>query len=866
MNTSKDNRDGATNTVSGDISGSTVIQGQNIRVAHHAAHEVNWPIRIGAIPEEAAHFQHRAIADQLEEVLNNSGTVVLRQVLSGTGGVGKTQLAAHHARTLTRSTDPDKRVDLLIWANASTRDQITFAYAQAAQLLFATVPDDPEHAASLFLTWLQDPHKHRDRRWLIVWDDLADPSQVSNLWPPHDQPHGRVLVTTRRRDSSLTTQGRHLIDVDVYTPEEAHAFLTRAADDAGVPHTLTDLESLARDLGYLPLALGQAITYMAELGMGCKNYLQVFHDRMRTLAEVFPDWDTPTPLAATWDLSLEQADAFIPKGIARPMMGLIALLDGTGIPQQVLTAPPILEYLAAHRIHEKDTPPTAAQPSLHPSRAHRLIAGLTRVLGLAPAASRNAPATPELTTDEALRALANLERLNLMACTALHRDREQAEFGGILVGAHQLVQRATREHTATRPTWHSVRALADALLQVWPEIERDASLAERLRRNTIVLGSHRTAEEHSSQDWLWEPDGHMVLFRAGRSLDECGLAQDAVSYWEIMVDHARNYLGPNHLGVFAARNNHAKALGQTGAFMKAATVYEQLLKDETRALGPDHPNTLRDRGNLTLMLIEAGKSVSGTDSYENVLQGLERVLGPDNLNVLIIRNNLAHSRGEDGDTAGAIQDFRLLIRDQERILGPEHPETLKSRHNLAERVHQIGDIGSAKGDIKEILADQVRILGPDHESTFRTRQTIAEWKGIEGDTQGAVSDYERILSDRLRTLGPDHIQTLNARHNMAVWRTQAGGSDLALVELEALLEDEIRVLGSDHLNTFTTRTIISTLHFENGNIVEAIKILDSLFRDQKKLFGPNHPDTVLSARALKMFRAGYDGGSQSWEG
>ena len=130
---------------------------------------------------------------------------------------------------------------------------------------------------------------------------------------PARGPHGRVLVTTRRRDHSLTQQGRHLLEVDVYTPDEAHTFLTQALDEAGIGHTPPELDCLARDLGYLPLALGQAVTYMAELGLGPAAFRELFGDRMRTLFEVFPDWESPTPLAATWDLSLTRADTFTPR-------------------------------------------------------------------------------------------------------------------------------------------------------------------------------------------------------------------------------------------------------------------------------------------------------------------------------------------------------------------------------------------------------------------------------------------------------------------------------------------------------------------------------------------------------------------------
>ncbi|WP_444963934.1 hypothetical protein [Nocardiopsis sp. M1B1] len=100
-----------------------------------------WPIRVGTIPEEADHFQRRAIADQLDAALDRFGAVVLRQVLSGAGGVGKTQLAARHARSQREIATPDRMVDMLVWSDASSREQITYAYAQAARSLFTNAPE-----------------------------------------------------------------------------------------------------------------------------------------------------------------------------------------------------------------------------------------------------------------------------------------------------------------------------------------------------------------------------------------------------------------------------------------------------------------------------------------------------------------------------------------------------------------------------------------------------------------------------------------------------------------------------------------------------------------------------------------------------
>ncbi|SIO90186.1 FxSxx-COOH system tetratricopeptide repeat protein [Nocardiopsis sp. JB363] len=833
---------------------------------HYSSRKVDWPVRVGAIPEQAGHYQHRAIADHLGTALSSFGTVVLRQVLSGTGGVGKTQLAARHARALARVTDSESRVDVLVWANAASREQITFAYAQAAQQLFTAVPENPEDAAQLFLIWLQDPNKHQDRRWLIVWDDLADPTIVRDLWPPHDQPHGRVLVTTRRRDHSLNTQGRRLLDVDIYTLDEAHAFLTHALNEASVPHNTEELLDLAHTLGFLPLALGQAVTYMVELGMRCTDYLQLFRDRVRILDEVFPDWETRTPLAATWELSVQQADTFSPKGVARPMMGLIALMDGSGIPERILTAPAVLAYLDFYLTHNPAIP-APTKPTTSPMTAH-----------------------------EARTVLASLHRLNLITRTTPPLDPGETEPTDILVGAHQLVQRATREHAATQPTRKSVWALGDALLEVWPEIERNTTLVQLLRANTTALKSHGAPPTESTRGWLWETGGHIVLFRFGVSLGQTGQVEHTVKYWEDMVAETQKRMGNKHPSALIARANLAYWVGISGKPSESVTMFQDLLTDQLRTLGPDHESTLMTLANLANMIGRKGNLYAALDGFKQVLIKQENILGPNHsytfstlaniastcrqlgrfseaLNVykrlirempkvlgldhpetLSTRANYAYWHGETGDPTRAASLSEELLPDQLRVLGPNHPDTLTTRANITLWKGQAGNPIEAAQASERLLNDRMRVLGPEHPDTLTTRGDLAHWRGQSGDQAGAVSAYFDLLTDRLRILGSDHPDTLATRSRLAHWQGKAGNPHRAAIAFEKLLADRLRILGPDHPHSLATRHNLAVWTYKSGDAVKAMELLRDLVRDRERILGPDHPDSQSSGLLLQRWQ------------
>jgi hypothetical protein len=282
------------------------------------------------LPRPADCFQNRTALAQLEQAVAGGGTAVLCQVLAGMGGVGKTQLAAQLARTSLKAGD----LDLLVWITAVTRSGVVSAYAQAAAEVLGSDPADPEQAAHAFLAWLEPKPGTKQRRWLVVLDDLADPADLRGLWPPAS-PHGRTLVTTRRRDASLTGHGRHLVTVGLFTEAEAAAYLTNAlaAHDRTEPDD--QLTALAADLGHLPLALSQAAAYLIDADLDCAIYRTLLGDRAHTLTDVLPEPsslpdDQPAPVTAAWSLSIDWADHFTPAGLARPLLQLTSVLDPKG--------------------------------------------------------------------------------------------------------------------------------------------------------------------------------------------------------------------------------------------------------------------------------------------------------------------------------------------------------------------------------------------------------------------------------------------------------------------------------------------------------------------------------------------------------
>jgi hypothetical protein len=627
-----------TNSVDGDVSG-TVVQAGAIHGDVHVHPKTRRPVvtlphRTGVAPLQAAAFQTREGTTRLlAEALEHGDAAVLTgqsrvhtSVVSGLGGVGKTQVALDYAQRLWTAGE----VKLWAWVTAGSREAIVSSYARLAADLTGVEDPDPEDGARRLLEWLSATSV----RWLIVLDDVQTPADLQGLWPPATT-GGRVVVTTRRRDAALRGHGRCLVEVDVFTLPEAEAYLRSALTDQ--PHLVSGAAELAVELGCLPLALAQAAAFMLDRGLSCTDYQARWTRRWRNLASLLPEPEGlpdehRATVATTWSLSVEQANRLEPAGIAGALLEVASVLDPNGVPADLFTCPAVINLLAIGTGREVDA-------------------------------------------EQARDGLGCLHRLNLITM-----DLSPVSAA---VRVHALVQRATRDTMPPERLAAVTSAAADALLHIWPEIERDTTLGQVLRANTDALAD--VASEH-----LWKPDGHAVLFRAGRSLGNSGLVVEARDYFHRLHTTATQHLGPNHPGTLGTRNDLAHWRGEAGDPVGAAAATEELLADRLRVLGPDHPGTLTTRHNLARWRGEAGDPAGAAAAFEQLLADLLRILGPDHPGTLTTRHNLAYWQGEAGDPAGAAAAFEQLLADRQRILGPDHPHILTSRHNLAHWRQQSG--------------------------------------------------------------------------------------------------------------------------------------------------------------------------------
>jgi tetratricopeptide (TPR) repeat protein len=688
-----------------------------------------WPIRSGTVPALADGFSARLetvpglaaalpagaavalVPDRAAAPAAFPGPEAAPDAQDWLRSSGKTQLAAVFAESLWQSGG----VDLLVWTEATSRASVLSGYAAATAA--ATGRDQAsscESVAAQFLSWLGET----SRSWLVVLDDLADPANLDGLWPAG--PAGRVLVTSA--DAAAVPSSMRVVPVGPFSRREAISYLSgRLSAD---PDKRQGAIELAQDLDLEPVALAQASAVIANSPLSCREYRAQFVRRREQLAE--SSSARPSAAAMTWTFSFGRAGQLAPGGSAQLLLALAALLDGHGIPQTVLAAPAAGDFLAG---------------------------------------GGGVPASSE-------RALSALEQVGLLTFEPVTAPPT--------VRISPVLQAAVRAAMPEGMPDQAASSVADALLQAWPERELPGWPASGLRSCVAAL-------RRVTGDLLWDGGCHPLLVRAGDSLDRARLAGPAVDHWRDLATTGGRLLGGGHPDTMLAGQRLADAYLAAGRADDAVPWFQWVLDSLTHKLGPDHRDVIEARRRLGHALVAALQLPAAITALERAVPQFEQVYGRGNADTLGARDELAAAYLAAGRYPDAITLYRRTLADRERTQGARHPQTMTTRHGLADSYLASGRAKEAAAAYKRVVADRERVLGPDHLDTLMARNNLGAAYQQTGKTAAAELASEQAWAGFERVLGPRHPDTLRSRAGLAQVYRQLGRYG----DARALLRDTV---------------------------------------------------------------------------
>jgi len=266
--------------------------------------------------------------ERLERALD-AGPGVITQgpqaAVYGLGGIGKSELALQYA---VRNAD---RYTLVWWVDADSPEQIRNGLADLTRAIttgthsVAAAQATAEEAADWAIAWL-GAHPG----WLLIFDNVEN---VGDIEPALDRlTGGHVLITTRRATGwgGLCTP----LNLEVLDADAAVRLLAALIGDAR-PAPTTELAALAEELGWLPLALTQAGTYIAQTpGMTVERYRRLLKQAPSRLYAAAASGHDQRVMARVWEVTRERIARL--NSLAPRLLELLACYAPDHLPIDVL--------------------------------------------------------------------------------------------------------------------------------------------------------------------------------------------------------------------------------------------------------------------------------------------------------------------------------------------------------------------------------------------------------------------------------------------------------------------------------------------------------------------------------------------------
>ena len=184
-------------------------------------------------------------------------------------------------------------------------------------------------------------------------------------------------------------------------------------------------------------------------------------------------------------------------------------------------------------------------------------------------------------------------------------------------------------------------------------------------------------------------------------------------------------LPPDHPDLAASYNNVGTTYGNLGDHSKALEFKLKDLAICEKVLPPDHPDLATSYNNVGYTYGELGDHSKALEFKLKDLAICEKVLPPEHPHLAASYNNVGTTYGDLGDHNKALEFKLKALEICEKVLPPEHPSLAVSYNNVGMTYAEMEDFPKAAEYLKKALAIVEKVLPPTHPYIASTKRNLA---------------------------------------------------------------------------------------------------------------------------------------------
>jgi tetratricopeptide (TPR) repeat protein len=765
------------------------------------------------------------------------------QVISGTGGIGKTELATEYIHRNIAI------YQIIWWIRAEHPDRVREAFVKLGQRLAplqATADSAHDRTVAAVREELQSG---RWSSWLLVFDNVADPLDLQK-YIPASRPGGHVIITAREPNWPSYIESDN-IEVAPFTDAESVGFLRgrvrSLAQGTGIApaedeRRTTEARRLATTLGHLPIAVGHAAAYLVETGQSVGEYLTRFTENARQmLSERRPADPGPSDLSVPVSGTLAMSIQLLTPD-AEHLFNLCSFFSPEPIAAELFQQP----------TEGIDEPPGLAEFLSSPQRFRAARTQMDRL---------------SLARVDGARNLTQVHRV-VQAVTQGRLQLERIEaFRAYRAAADTLLARSNPGN----PDHASSDQVYDLSLQHLESDYRFLRTKNPALRTLIIdqvrrlhlRGGHVEAVKFG-QDALqvWRRSlGQDDLQVLGMSVEVAiamiigGRAADAHELILQIRPLLRRYTdGDGFKARLLCENIYGADRRARNQFREALDLDRAILSDFETVFGVDHERTLNVRANIAIDYRQLGQFGDALEADERTLEDRRRMMGDDDLNTLTSSNAVAHDMRGLGLYQESLDMVRRVVGAFEAVGGRENIRWLQACEGFATALRKAGHHWNALQESEQVHQRCRDYLGVDHMYTLRAAANLINDRRAVGNIDISYIESAEELAIETRDLcrgsGAPDVLLNTIMVNLASVQRVAGRPGEALTNDDPAMKGFIKTHGEKHPFTLSAKINYASDLAACGQLGEAIRIGQETLEKCRDQLGDDHPDTLIAASNL----------------
>ncbi len=273
-------------------------------------------------------------------------------------------------------------------------------------------------------------------------------------------------------------------------------------------------------------------------------------------------------------------------------------------------------------------------------------------------------------------------------------------------------------------------------------------------------------------------------------------------------------------------------------YKRAFAIYEQVY-------GTNHPKTAHSLNNLAILYSRTGDYDTAVAHYQRILAIYATILPPEHQDIARILNNLGLTYIRQGAYKRALTYCEQSLDIREQIWPAEHPAILIAWSSIGTIHLLMGDYALAYEYHQKTLAAQEKRLGLNHMQTAETLENVGTTLGFLGQHTKAVATLQQSLAIRENLHGVNHPHLVAPLTQLGFFVQSSGNPEQARAYLERGINIQA-AHGLENEQTAVTLSYLADVLSQLGEAESARDYLEKALLIWQHNHAGQHPKTAVT--------------------